>query len=106
MNIMKDTRNIVTPGDSAVSEPKECWIPNRMFLAMYIIGIISMVLVSLSGLLDRQASTGLFTLTVVYGLLGSLMFFKSISIVRCPSRVLLGAVAFVGVTAFIDKYYI
>jgi len=103
---MKKPQNIIESGTALAVEQKECWIPNKMFLALYITGIAGMILLSLSGTLDPKASTGLMTLTIVYGLFGSLMFFKKISIVRCPSKVLLGAAVFIGITAFIDKYYI
>jgi hypothetical protein len=103
---MKDNPNMVNAGSGFLSEPKECWIPNKMFSMMYVAGIIGMIMLSISGILDAKTSAGLFTLTIIYGLVGSLMFFKRISIVRCPSKVLLGAIAFISVTAFIDKFYI
>ncbi len=104
--MMEDKRNMVEPAETLAIEPRECWIPNKMFIGLYVTGILGLIALSLSGMLDGSASSGLLTLTIVYGLLGSLMFFKKISIVSCPSRILLGAAAFIGVTAFIDKYYI
>ncbi len=104
--MMKDTHNIDGPANTLAIEPRECWVPNKAFLAIYLAGIMGLIGLSMSGALNPKASTGLFTLTIIYGLLGSLMFFKKISIVRCPSKVLLGAAAFIGITAFIDKFYI
>ena len=103
---MKNSQNMTEASDALIIDPGECWVPNKMFLALYIAGIVGMIVLSMSGMLDPQVSTGLFAMTIVYGLLGSLMFFRKISIVRCPSKVLLGAAAFIGVTAFIDKFYI
>jgi len=104
--MMKDTHNMTSSANALAIEPRECWVPNKMFLAIYLAGIVGTIVLSMSGLLNPKASTGLLTLTIVYGLLGSLMFFKKISIVRCPSKVLLGAAVFIGITAFIDKFYI
>ncbi len=104
--MMKENHNMIEQGSTLAIEQKECWIPNNMFLALYVAGIVGMILLALSGTLNPKASTGLITLTIVYGLFGSLMFFKKISIVRCPSKVLLGAAVFIGITAFIDKYFI
>ncbi len=99
---MEDKRSMVEPAETLAMEPRECWIPNKMFIGLYIAGMMGLIALSLFG----GASKGLLTLAIVYGLLGSLMFFKNISIVCCPSRILLGATAFIGVTTFIDKYYI
>lgn len=106
VNKMNLKHNILDPAEPANMEAKECWIPNKMFMATYLSGIVGIIALSLSGALDIHASKGLLTLGIIYGLLGSLVFFSKFSIVRCPSRILLGAAAFISITAFVDKYYI
>lgn len=46
------------------------------------------------------------TLGMVFALLASLALFKGISILKCPSKVILGGAVFVAITSFVDSVLI
>ncbi len=86
-----------------IYESKECLIPNKMFIALYVIGLIGLIGFSFA---NQALSASVITLAVVFSLLGGLAMLKNISIIRCPTKVLIGAIAFITTTAVIDKYFI
>lgn len=86
-----------------IYDSRECQIPNQMFMALYTVGLIALISLSV---INESISTGSLALTIVFGLLGGLALLKNISIIRCPTRVLIGAMGFIAATATIDKYLI
>jgi hypothetical protein len=88
-----------------ILEPKECWLPNKLFVSMYLTGLISLSLLSVTGVVNRQLSESAFSLAIVLFLMGGLALMKNISIIRCPSKVLVSGILFMGVTAFLDASY-
>jgi hypothetical protein len=88
-----------------ILEPKECWLPNKLFVSMYLTGLISLSLLAATGVVNRQLSESAFSLAIVLFLMGGLALMKNISIIRCPSKVLVSGILFMGVTAFLDASY-
>jgi hypothetical protein len=72
---------------------------------MYLTGLISLSLLSVTGVVNRQLSESAFSLAIVLFLMGGLALMKNISIIRCPSKVLVSGILFMGVTAFLDASY-
>ena len=86
-------------------EPRECWLPNKLFVSMYLTGLISLSLLAVSGIVNRQLSESAYSLTIVLLLMGGLALMKNISIIRCPSKVLVSGIIFMAVTSFLDATY-
>ncbi len=86
-------------------EPRECWLPNKLFVSMYLIGLIALSLVAVSGMVNRQLSESAFSLTIVLLLMGGLALMKNISIIRCPSIVLVSGIVFMAATSFLGATY-
>ncbi|MGV6816254.1 MAG: hypothetical protein ACWA44_03170 [Thiotrichales bacterium] len=82
---------------------EECQFPNRMFIVLYTVGLAALITLSV---INQSISTGGLALIIVFGLLGGLALLKNISIIRCPTKVLIGAMGFITATAVIDKYLI
>lgn len=80
---------------------RECQFPNHMFIALYTVGLVALIAFNA---INQTISTGGLALIIVFGLLGGLALLKNISIIRCPTKVLIGAMAFISATAVIDKY--
>jgi hypothetical protein len=86
-------------------EPKECWLPNKLFVSMYLTSLSSLALLAIPGVVTRQLSESAFSLAIVLLIMGGLSFMKSISIIRCPSKVLVTSMVFMGVTSFLGATY-
>ncbi|RUM93684.1 MAG: hypothetical protein DSZ28_07160 [Thiothrix sp.] len=88
-----------------ILESKECWLPNKLFVSMYLTGLISLSLLAVSGIVNRQLSESAFSLTIVLFLMGGLALMKNISIIRCPSQVLVSGIVFMATTSFLGAKY-
>jgi len=86
-------------------EPKECWLPNKLFISMYLTSLFSLALLAIPGVVTRQLSESAFSLAIVLLIMGGLSFMKNISIIRCPSKVLVTSMVFMGVTSFLGATY-
>ena len=86
-----------------LNEPKECWLPNRLLMLAYTVGVIGMVLSSVFKGIDTVLTPQTLMLCLIFALLGGLALFKGISILKCPSKVILGGAIFVAVTALVDS---
>jgi lysylphosphatidylglycerol synthetase-like protein (DUF2156 family) len=86
-------------------EPRECWLPNKLFISMYFTSLISLSLLAVSGIVGRQLSESAFSLVIVLLIMGGLSLMKNISIIRCPSKVLVTGLLFMGVTSFLGATY-
>ena len=86
-----------------LNEPKECWLPNRLLMLAYTVGVVGMILTSVFKGVDTVLKPQTLMLCFVFALLGGLALFKGISILKCPSKVILGGALFVAVTALVDS---
>jgi len=86
-------------------EPRECWLPNKLFVSMYLTGLISLSALAVSGVVSRQLSESAFSLTIVLLLMGGLALMKNISIIRCPSIVLVTGIVFMATTSFLGATF-
>lgn len=86
-----------------LNEPNECWLPNRLLMISYTIGVIGMIVASVFKGIDTVLAPQTLMLCLVFALLGGLALFKGISILKCPSKVILGGAIFVAVTTLVDS---
>lgn len=85
------------------NELKECLIPNRLLLLSYTAGVAGMVVISILKGVEVILTPEVIALSLVFTLLASLVLLKGISILKCPSKVILGGAVFVAITAFVDS---
>ncbi|MGF1547832.1 MAG: hypothetical protein ACFCUJ_08570 [Thiotrichales bacterium] len=86
-----------------LTEPRDCWLPNKLFAVLYSAALAIVVLAALLGLGSSTVNAGPALLILIYGLVGGLVIFKGMSIMRCPSKVLIAATLFVPMVIFLDK---
>lgn len=86
-----------------LTEPKECWLPNQLLVLSYTIGVISMVVISMLKGIETVLTPQTLALCLIFALLGGLALFKGISILKCPSKLILGGAVFTAVTALVDS---
>ncbi|MGV6859942.1 MAG: hypothetical protein ACWA5X_13350 [bacterium] len=86
-----------------ITENKECAMPTRIVNLIIAVSLSVFVVASLTGLLGQFISAKTITLALIFSLVSSVLVFRNISILKCPSKVLLSGIAFVAVTAFLDS---
>lgn len=86
-----------------INELKECNIPNRLLMLTYTAGVVGMVVISILKGVETVLTPEALTLGLVFVLLASLALFKGISILKCPTKVILGGAVFVAITSFVDS---
>jgi hypothetical protein len=87
-----------------LDEPKECLIPNKLLGAFYAVGTSLIFVLGLAGLFSGNINRGVIILALLYALLGGLVLFKSVSLVRCPTKIVLGGVLYVSVMALLNVW--
>ncbi len=86
-----------------ITEQKECLMPTRIVNAVIAISLSVIVVASMTGFLTQMISAKTITLALIFSLMSGVIVFRNISILKCPSKVLLSGMAFVAVTAFLDS---
>lgn len=86
-----------------LDEPNPCWLANRLLLLTYAVGVVSVFAFAGTRGFESLWSPETLTLSMIFALLGGLMLFKGISILKCPSKVILGSTFFVVVASLIDS---
>ncbi len=85
-----------------MNDSRECVVTDKLFVSLYGIAIVGLVVAVVADLLNKGVSGGVVSLMLVFGLLGSLVMFKGISLLRCPSRVLVGGILFIALSVYLD----
>lgn len=83
-------------------EQTECGKPDKVFFALYITGLASLILTAASGVLSGSLTSSTIMMAIVFAIVGGVALLKDISIATCPSKVLVGAVIFIAVTTLLD----
>lgn len=79
---------------------------NNVLLTLIGAVVITLITVIASGALNASQTSGALVFSIIFIMLGAVAMMKDISIVRCPSRILVGAIGFIALTALIDSYLI
>ncbi len=77
-------------------------VPNKLFVSLYGASILGLMVAVVADLLDKGVSGGVLSLMLIFALLGSLVLFKGISLLRCPSKVLVGGILFIALSVYLD----
>ena len=86
-----------------ITDQKECLLPTRLLIGITAISLSIIVVAGITGMATSILSPKVISLVLVFGLISSLVLFKNISILRCPSKVLVSGLAFVALSAFLDS---
>lgn len=83
---------------------RQCWIPNRFFGFMYMSG---WVLIAIMAAMSDRTGIGveaIVSFCVAYFMLGGVILFSRMSILACPSKVLVVGVFFMFIASFLHVY--
>ncbi|HHJ20612.1 MAG TPA: hypothetical protein ENJ84_12455 [Gammaproteobacteria bacterium] len=83
-------------------ESTECGKPDKTFITLYIVGMAGLILAAASGTLSGSLTASTLMMAIIFSILGGVALLRDISIVKCPTRILVGAVIFIAVTAILD----
>ncbi|HGG59359.1 MAG TPA: hypothetical protein ENK26_05490 [Gammaproteobacteria bacterium] len=82
----------------------ECRLSNQMLVAILVGAVSGLLLALASGLLVGTQITGAISFIIIFSLLGVVGMLNDISILKCPTRILVGAAGFITLTAILDAY--